>query len=102
MIDDEQLEKEEEYKKYDIIFTLLLGNSLNQLKLEVYLTDEEANSAFNLLNKKIMELVRVNNPISLSLVSRNGSGDVVRRGISGIVGIEHNIPQFSEVFEDEI
>lgn len=100
--EEQEMMDEPEYKKYIIILTLLYGNSLNQLKLEVYFNNEEANSAFTILNKKIFELTQMNSPVSLSLVSRNADGDVIRRGVSGIVGIEHNIPQFTEVLEDEI
>lgn len=96
----EPLEQEIVYNKYVIIFTLLHAGSLNQLKLEVYFTPEEAYKSFILLNKKIEELVRTNSSIALSLVARNSENIVIRHGITGIVGIEHNIPQFSEVLEE--
>lgn len=96
----EPLEHEIELNKYVIIFTLLHAGSLNQLQLEVFFTNDEAYKAFNLLNKKIDELVRTNSSIALSLVARNKDGEVIRHGISGIVGVEHNIPQFSEVLEE--
>lgn len=96
----DELELEIEQNKYVIIFTLLHAGSLNQLQLDVYFTNEEAYKAFQLLNKKIDELVRTNSSIALSLVARNKDGEVIRHGISGIVGIEHNIPQFSEVLEE--
>lgn len=96
----DELEREIEQNKYVIIFTLLHAGSLNQLQLDVYFTNEEAYKAFQLLNKKIDELVRTNSSIALSLVARNKDGEVIRHGISGIVGIEHNIPQFSEVLEE--
>lgn len=90
-----------EYHKYLIIFTLLHGGSLNQLKMEVYYTPEEAYESYKYLNGKIVQLVNTNSSIALSLVCRNSEGDVVHHGISGIVGIEHNIPQFKEVFDEE-
>lgn len=96
----EELEPEKDLNKYVIIFTLLHAGSLNQLQLEVFFTNEEAYRAFNLLNKKIEELVRINSSVALSLVARNNKGEVIRHGISGIVCIEHNIPQFSEVLEE--
>lgn len=95
-----EMYEEIEQNKYVIIFTLLHAGSLNQLQLEVYFTNEEAHRAFQLLNNKIGELVRTNSSVALSLVARNKEGEVIRHGISGIVGVEHNIPQFSEVLEE--
>lgn len=99
MYNEEELIEDVQYNRYDIIFTLLYGSAVNQLKLEVYFTPEEAFKAFQVVNKKIEELVKLNSPISMSLVCRNSDGEVIRHGISGIVGIQHNIPQFLEVME---
>lgn len=96
----EELEPEIIYNKYIIIFTLLHSGSLNQLQLECHFTNEEAYKAFKLLNDKIGELVRTNSSIAMSLVARNKEHEVIRHGISGIVGIEHNIPQFQDVLEE--
>lgn len=93
--DDEEVK----YNRYNIIFTIVQANSLNQIKLEVYFTDDEAYRAFKLLNNKIDELVTTKKPISISFTSRNVDGVVVRHGITGIVCMEHNIPQFREVLD---
>ena len=101
MYDEDMLEEDfVQYSAYDIIFTVLYAGNLNQIKLEVYFTPEEAYKAFHILNKKIEELVRVNNAVAMSLVCRNKEGEIIRHGISGIVGIQHNIPQFSEVLDE--
>ena len=96
----EELEPEISYNKYIIIFTLLHAGSLNQLQLECYFTNEEAYKAFHIINEKIGELVRTNSSVAMSLVARNKEREVIRHGISGIVGIEHNIPQFQDVLEE--
>lgn len=96
----DELEEFVQYNKYDIIFTVLYAGSVNQIQLEVYFTPEEAYKAFNILNKKIEELVRINSPVSTSLICRNKEGEIIRHGITGIVGIQHNIPQFSEVLDE--
>ena len=101
MYDEDMIDEDfVQYNAYDIIFTVLYAGSLNQIKLEVYFTPEEAFNAFKLLNKKIEELVRLNTSVALSLVCRNKEGEIIRHGISGIVGIQHNIPQFSEVLDE--
>ena len=89
-----------QYNKYDIILTVVYGSSINQIHLEVYFTPDEAYTAFNVLNKKIEELVRVNSPISLSLVCRNKEGEIIRHGVSGVVGIQHNVPKFMETLDE--
>lgn len=103
MYDEDILEEDfVQYNVYNIIFTVLFGGSVNQIQLEVYFTPEEAYKAFIILNKKIEELVRVNSPIAMSLVCRNKDGEVIRHAISGIVGIQHNIPQFTETLDEDI
>lgn len=89
------------YNKYNIILTLLHGSSLNQLPMEVYFTDEEARRAFEVLNRKIEELCKFNSSVALSLICRTEEGTIVRKALTGIVGLEHNIPQFVEVLDDE-
>ena len=89
-----------QYNKYDIILTVVYGGNINQIQLEVYFSPEEAYSAYNVLNKKIEELVRVNSPVSMSLVCRNRDGEIIRHGVSGIVGIQHNVPKFMETLDE--
>ena len=89
-----------QYNKYDIILTVLYGSSVNQIHLEVYFTPDEAYLAYNVLNKKIEELVRINSSISLSLVCRNKDNEIVRHGVSGVVGIQHNVPKFMETLDE--
>ena len=98
MYDD--VEEFVQYNKYDIVFTVLYAGSVNQIQMEVYFTPEEAFNAFALLNKKIEEMVRINTSISMSLVCRNKEGEIIRHGISGVVGIQHNVPKFMETLDE--
>jgi hypothetical protein len=38
----------------------------------------------------------------MSLVCRNKDGEIIRHGITGIVGIQHNIPKFTETLDEDI
>ena len=87
------------YNKYDIIINILNGNDFKQLKLEVYLTKEEAYRASINLNDKIQRLVSTNSPVSLSIVCRNKDNEIVKYGLIDIVGITHNIPDMELVDE---
>lgn len=98
----DEVEEFVQYNKYDIVFTVLYAGSVNQIQMEVYFTPEEAFNAFALLNKKIEEMVRLNTSISMSLVCRNKDGEIIRHGITGIVGIQHNIPKFTETLDEDI
>lgn len=91
-----------QYSRYDIIFTVLYAGSVNQIQMEVYFTPDEAFKAFDVLNKKIEEMVRINSSVSLSLVCRNKEGKIIRHGITGIVGIQHNIPKFTETLDEDV
>lgn len=100
MLNEEPLEEYVQYNKYDIVFTVVYAGCVNQVQMEAYLTPEEAHNAHKLLNSKIGDLVKSNSSISLSFIRRNADGEIVTSGLTGVVGIQHNIPQFVEVFEE--
>lgn len=89
-IDDNELDNIE-FKEYSMIFTVLYGDSVNQLRILSLFTEKESALASENLNKCISKLVSTNNPQSLSIVTRNKAKELVYHGITGIVGIEHNV-----------
>lgn len=100
------LEAQELYKsvddvsRYDIIFTINYGHEITQLKIATWYTATEAMRCFATLSEKIIQLVKTGGPISMSLVTMTEKRTPLYYGITGIVAIEHNIPQMEIVDED--
>lgn len=91
--------KNDEYKLYTIILTVVHDGNLNQLQLKVLCNDIEAYRLSKNLSEKIEKLA-MNQSVGLSMSCRNENGKIVFHGISGIVSIEHDIPEFLLVDEE--
>lgn len=82
--------KENEYECYYIVLTQYF-NEVSQQLMKVYCNEIEAYNLFLYMNQKIVELGK-RDSVSLCFACRNENGDIVQNGISGVVGISHNIP----------
>ena len=76
------------------------GNQPYQFKIETLLSDAEAMAAGRTLNKVLFELGR-GTASSFSISLRGKDGRNVSRAFTGVVYLEHDIPEFREVAEDE-
>lgn len=96
----EQYKSIDEINSYAIIFTINYGHEITQMKLETWFTPTEAMRCFSTLSEKIVQLVKTGGPIAMSLITMNKERKPLYHGITGIVAIEHNIPQMEIVDED--
>ena len=80
---------------------VVYGSSVLQFKNDLLLTDAEAYSAYRLLTTKIEVLSNTVIPISFSMKARNIDRNVVCRCYTGVVFIEHDIPEIVDITEDE-
>lgn len=93
----------EEYsdcKVYHIDILCWFGNDPYQFKITTLLTDAEAYAASNKMAGVMYELVK-SGQSSFSIKLRGMNGSVVSRVFTNVVYIEHDIPAFKEVAEDE-
>ena len=93
----------EEYsdcRKYHIAVLCWFGNEPYQFKLDTLLSDSEAYAASNKLATVMYEMVKTGQS-SFSIKLRGINGSVVSRVFTNVVYIEHDIPSFKEVAEDE-
>lgn len=93
----------EEYsdcKVYHIDILCWFGNDPYQFKITTLLTDAEAYAASNKMAGVMYELVKTGQS-SFSIKLRGMNGSVVSRVFTNVVYIEHDIPAFKEVAEDE-
>lgn len=93
------MEEKEDYKLYNILLTIVHNSTLNQLQLKVLCNDLEAYRLGKNLSNKIESLAN-NQSVGLSMSCRNEEGKIIFHGISGIVAIEHDIPEFFLVDEE--
>ena len=100
---NEPIDIPEEYsdcKAYHIDVMCWFGNQPYQFKITTLLNDAEAMAACNKLAEVMFNMVKTGNS-SFSIKLRGQNGDVVSRVFTNVVYIEHNIPIFKEVVEDE-
>lgn len=87
-------------KVYNIAVLCWFGNEPYQFKIATLLTDAEAYAASNKFATVMYEMVKTGQS-SFSIKLRGMNGNVVSRVFTNVVYIEHNIPAFKEVAEDE-
>lgn len=100
---DEDYVIPEEYsdcKIYHIDILCWFGNDPYQFKISTLLTDAEAYAASNKMASVMYDMVKTGQS-SFSIKLRGMSGSVVSRVFTNVVYIEHDIPAFKEVAEDE-
>lgn len=85
---------------YNIEVMCWFGNQPYQFKVKALLNDAEAMAARKTLDTKMYELGR-GTASSFSITLRGMSGQPVSRAFTNVVYMEHDIPQFKEVAEDE-
>lgn len=87
-------------KIYNIEVMCWFGSSPYQFKITTLLNDAEAYAASNKLASVMYELVKTGQS-SFSIKLRGKRGNVVSRVFTNVVYLEHDIPSFKEVAEDE-
>lgn len=91
----------EDYGVYNIEIMCWFGNQPYQFKVKALLNDAEAMAARKTLDTKMYEIGRGTASSSFSITLRGMSGMPVSRAFTNIVYMEHDIPPFREVAEDE-
>ena len=76
------------------------GGTPYQFKITTLLNDQEACAAYNRM-AEIMYNIAKNNHTSFSIKLRGADGRIISRVFTGVVFLEHDIPMFKEVAEDE-
>ena len=82
-------------------FGVNYAGNVFQFKNEMLLTDAEAYNAYRLLAKKMEDLNKTGLPVTLSMKIRNLDRKIICRCFTGIIYIEHDIPEIADVEEDE-
>lgn len=82
-------------------FAVDYSGNIHRFDAEILLTDQEAYAAYRLLANKMQELLKTGGPVTLSMKIRTVDKKIICRCFSGIVFIEHDIPELNEVAEDE-
>ncbi len=90
----------EECKVYHIDVMCWYGTTPYQFKITTLLTDQEAYLTNNELAKAMYNLATMGQS-SFSIKLRGQDGKIVSRVFTGVVYIEHDIPVFKDVAEDE-
>ncbi len=89
------------YRHCKLILGVEYASGIYQFTTDLLLTDAEAYSAYRLLAMKMEELTTTKLPVSLSMKVRNADRKVVCRCYTGIVFMEHDIPEIADIEEDE-
>ena len=90
----------EDCELYNIDIMCWYGTSPYQFKIEALLNNAEAYETRKTLDTKMYELGRGTSS-SFSITLRGKDGRAVSRAFTGVVYMEHDIPPFKEVAEDE-
>lgn len=98
---DPQVLTEDGFRHCKLIFGVDYSGNIFQFKNDLLLTDAEAYNAYRLLAMKMEELNKTKIPVSLSMKVRNLDRKIVCRCYTGIVYIEHDIPEIADIEEDE-
>lgn len=85
---------------YHIDIMCWFGGTPYQFKVETLLNNAEAYETKNTLDSKMYELGRGTSS-SFSIALRGKDGKMVSRAFTNVVYMEHDIPPFKEVAEDE-
>ena len=94
-LQEQKVEQEESYDEYHVIFNVQTVNDVRPMKLNVYMTKEEAAESSRYLNNIIVNMVKLNTPVSVSITVRNEEHKIVNYGLLGVVGIIHDIPEYN-------
>ena len=98
--DFEMPEGLEDCKIYHIDVMCWYGTTPYQFKITTLLTDQEAYMTSNELAKAMYNLATMGQS-SFSIKLRGQDGRIVSRVFTGVVYMEHDIPVFKDVAEDE-
>ena len=90
----------EDCKVYHIDVMCWFGGTPYQFKITTLLNDQEACAAYNRMSEIIYNIAK-NNHTSFSIKLRGADGRIISRVFTGVVFLEHDIPMFKEVAEDE-
>lgn len=90
----------EDCKVYNIEVLCWFGTQPYKFLIETLLNDSEAYAASRTLGSKMYELGRGTSS-SFSITLRGKDGRTVSRAFTNVVYLEHDIPAFKEVAEDE-
>lgn len=102
-VDTEDIEIPEEFSDcntYHIDVMCWFGNQPYQFRIVTLLNDAEAMAACNKLADVMFNIVKTGIS-SFSIKLRSQTGSIVSRVFTNVVYMEHDIPTFKEVAEDE-
>lgn len=90
----------DDISEYHIVLTINYGHEISQMKIDTWYTITEAMNCFATLRKKIVNLVERGGPINMSLITMTKERKPIYYGITGIVAINHDIPEMELVDEN--
>lgn len=90
----------EDCKVYHIDVMCWFGGTPYQFKITTLLNDQEACAAYNRMTEIIYNIAK-SGQNSFSIKLRGKDGRIISRVFTNVVFLEHDIPMFKELLEDE-